>query len=228
MRNEELLQRYMDGDASALEQLYDQNIGLIKRIAERCLMDFGYLPLDKKMPGKATSAVEDMRQELLSEGVVAFCEQIQSSTYDPSRGKLSTYLYPFIRGAMHRWLERYQGERTHSASISDVTSDDEDSDPIEFKDKQSLPVDWIVYRKICVDLLKELFDQLSDKDKNILGHSFGVYGYEKYSLDELGLKEMLTVDGVMKARATALRHLQMLYQGSLLQSWTVAHSILYA
>lgn len=30
MTNEELLQRHMDGDASALEQLYEQNIGLIK------------------------------------------------------------------------------------------------------------------------------------------------------------------------------------------------------
>ena len=107
MTNEELLQRHMDGDASALEQLYEQNIGLIKRIAEKCLMDFGYLSQDAGDSGNAASHIGELRQELFSEGTLAFFEQIQSSTYDPSRGKLTTFLYPFIKGAMHRWLERY-------------------------------------------------------------------------------------------------------------------------
>ena len=53
MTNEELLQRHMNGDASALEQLYEQNIGLIKRIAEKCLMDFGYLSQDAGGFGKS-------------------------------------------------------------------------------------------------------------------------------------------------------------------------------
>ena len=226
MTNEELLQRHMDGDASALEQLYEQNIGLIKRIAERCLIDFGYLPSDKKFSERAAPAAEDLWQELFSEGNLAFCEQICSGTYDPSRGKWTTYLYPRIRGALYRWLEKYQNESTHTASISDLIPDIEIDEPIEFADKQSLPVDRIVYQKICLELLQELFNGLSDKDKSILGHSFGVYGYEKYSLDRLGLKEMLTTDGVIKARALALRHMQELYNGSLLQTWRIAHHIL--
>ena len=226
MTNEKLLQRHMDGDASALEQLYEQNIGLIKRIAERCLIDFGYLPSDKKFSERAAPAEEDLRQELFSEGTLAFCEQICSDTYNPSRGKLTTYLYPRIRGALYRWLEKYQNESTHTASISDLIPDIEIDEPIEFADKQSLPVDRIVYQKICLELLQELFNGLSDKDKSILGHSFGVYGYEKYSLDRLGLKEMLTTDGVIKARALALRHLQEIYNGSLLQTWRIAYHIL--
>ncbi len=226
MTNEELLQRYMDGDPSALEQLYEQNIGLIKRIAERCLIDFGYLPSDKKFSERAAPVEEDLRQELFSEGTLAFCEQICSGTYDPSRGKLTTYLYPHIRGAMYLWLEQYQNEKTLTISISDLVPNIEIDEPIEFADKQSLPVDRIVYQKVCLELLQELFNRLSDKDKSILGHSFGVYGYEKYSLDQLGLKEMLTTDGVIKARGTALRHLQGLYSGSLLQAWRVAHHIL--
>ena len=226
MTNEELLQRHMDGDTSALEQLYEQNIGLIKRIAERCLIDFGYLPSDKKFSERAAPAAEDLRQELFSEGTLAFCEQICSGTYDPSRGKLTTYLYPRIRGALYRWLEKYQNESTHTASISDLIPDIEIDEPIEFADKQSLPVDRIVYQKICLELLQELFNGLSDIDKSILGHSFGVYGYEKYSLDRLRLKEMLTTDGVIKARALALRHMQELYNGSLLQTWRIAHHIL--
>lgn len=226
MTNEELLQRHMDGDASALGQLYEQNIGLIKRIAERCLMDFGYLSQDAGDSGKAASHIGELRRELFSEGTLAFCEQICSGTYDPSRGKLTTYLYPHIRGAMYRWLELYQNENTRTTSISDLMPDMGIDEPIEFADKQSLPVDRIVYQKVCLELLQELFNRLSDKDKSILGHSFGVYGYEKYSLDRLGLKEMLTTDGVIKARGAALRHLQGLYSGSLLQAWRVAHHIL--
>lgn len=108
MTNEELLQQHMDGDASALEQLYEQNIGLIKRIAEKCLMDFGYLSQDAGDSGNAASHIGELRRELFSEGALAFFEQIQSGTYDPSRGKLTTFLYPFIKGAMYRWLERYK------------------------------------------------------------------------------------------------------------------------
>ena len=79
MNNEELFQRYMGGDASALEQLYEQNIGLIKRIAERCLIDFGYLPSDKKFSERAAPAAEYLWQELFSEGTLAFCEQTCST-----------------------------------------------------------------------------------------------------------------------------------------------------
>ena len=226
MTNEELLQRHVDGDASALEQLYTQNIGLIKRIAEKCLIDFGYLSSDKKFSERAAPVVENLRQELFSEGTLAFCEQICSGTYDPSRGKLTTYLYPHIRGAMYRWLEQYQNENTLTISISDLIPDIEIDEPIEFADKRSLSVDRIVYQKVCLELLQELFNRLRDKDKSILGHSFGVYGYEKYSLDQLGLKEMLTTDGVIKARALALRHMQELYNGSLLQTWRIVHHTL--
>ena len=83
-----------------------------------------------------------------------------------------------------------------------------------------------MYQKVCLEILEKLFNELSNRDKSILGHSFGVYGYEKYSLDQLGLKEILTTDGVIKARAAALRHVQELYKRSRLQAWRNAHRLL--
>ena len=226
MTNEELLQQHMDGDASVLEQLYEQNIGLIKRLAERCLVDFGYLLQDAGDSENVASHIGELRQELFSEGALAFFEQIQSSTYDPSRGKLTTFLYPFIKGAMYRWLERYKNDEIRTVSICDLTHDGEDNEPFEFPDTQSQSVDQIVYQKICLELLQELFDGLSERDKSILGHSFGIYGYEKYSLDELGLKEILTMDGVIKARETAMVRLQKMYNGSRLHLWISVHRLL--
>ena len=226
MTNEELLQRYMDGDASALEQLYEQNIGLIQRIAEKCLMGFGYLSQDAGDSWNAASHIGELRQELFSEGALAFFEQIQSSTYDPSRGKLTTFLYPLIKGAMHRWLERYKNDEIRVVSTCDLMPAEEDSEPFELPDMQSQSVDQIVYQKICLESLQELFDGLSERDRSILGHSFGVYGYKKYSLNQLGLKEMLTTDGVIKSKGTALRHLQELYKESRLQTWRAVHRLL--
>lgn len=60
---------------------------------------------------------------------------------------------------------------------------------------------------------------MSAKDRSILGHTYGVYGYEDYTTDELALKEMLTSDAVVKARRAALRRLREKYEGSRLQVW---------
>ena len=40
--------------------------------------------------------------------------------------------------------------------------------------------------------LDEVAQTLSAKDRAILGHTYGVFGYEKLSADELGLREMLS------------------------------------
>lgn len=228
MTNEELLQQYKVGDTSVLEQLYEQNVGLINRIAEKCLMDFGYLSKGTTAPQKAASYVDELRQELCSEGALVFLDKIQSGAYEPSQGKLTTYLYPFIRGAMYRWLEQHRNEMVHTVSFCDLMSDGEDNELIEFPDMQSQSVEQIVYQKICLELLHDMFDQLSEKDRSILGHSFGVYEYKKYTLDELGLKEILTVDSVIKARDAALLRLQKLYDGSRLQLWISVYRILSA
>lgn len=44
-----------------------------------------------------------------SEGALAFFDCIQSRKYDVTKAKLTTYLYPHIKGAMYRWLEKNVG-----------------------------------------------------------------------------------------------------------------------
>jgi hypothetical protein len=53
-----------------------------------------------------------------------------------------------------------------------------------------------------------------------------VYGYEKYSMDDLALQEILTVDGVMKARQAALERLRSKIPGSKLQRWMRANRVM--
>ena len=73
--------------------------------------------------------------------------------------------------------------------------------------------------RFSTEELEQLFCTLIAKDRAILGHIYGVFGYEKLSAGELGLRKMLSPDGVTKARKAALEHLRSQYSGSGLHLW---------
>lgn len=259
MTNEELYQQIQAGDPGAFEQLYGQLENFIRAIALDAARKFGC---------KDAAAVT-LLEDLCAEGNLELWERLQASDYDGEAGKLTTWLYPFLRGRMYRYLEtnlgvmalskdemarvrlaqrlyhtedksveeiaaqmgisegtaaRLVGYNTHFLSVFDLRKEDEEGDPLEWllSNRQGASAEQIVYRKVCLELLEPLFRSLSAKDRSILGHTFGIYGYERLSADELGLREMLSPDGVTKARKTALKHLRQRYQGSELQCWREA------
>ena len=87
----------------------------------------------------------------------------------------------------------------------------------------STPVEWTVMLDIWLCLLPEVFDKLKERDKYILGHFFGVYGYEKKTLDELAFEEMLTINGIYKAKEASLQRLREIYYDSDLYIWRKAY-----
>ena len=113
------------------------------------------------------------------------------------------------------------GSKTKPFSISALSNDDSDDDPLAWLllDQHTLTPEQAVYRQVCTEELEQLFRTLSAKDRAILGHTYGVFGYEKLSADELGLREMLSPDGVTKARKAALERLRSRYPGSGLHLW---------
>ena len=256
MTNEELYQKAQAGDADAFEQIHRQLENFIRSIALDVARRFGC----------ADAAATPLLEDLCAEGNLELWERIQSDGYNEAAGKLTTYLYPFLRGRMYRYLETNLGvmalskdemERvrlaqrlyhtedksveeiavqmgisetetarlirynTHFLSVFDLQKEEYEGDPLErlMSRRQGASAEQIVYRKVCLELLEPLFRSLSAKDRSILGHTFGVYGYEKLSADELGLREMLSPDGVTKARKTALNHLRQRYPGSELHRW---------
>ena len=92
MTNEELYQQYLSGDAEAFEQLYLQMQGFIASVAKDAAQSFG-------------CADKEMLDELCAEGALELCECLSTGAYNEERGKLTTYLYPFLRGKMYRYLE---------------------------------------------------------------------------------------------------------------------------
>ena len=267
MTNEELIARYRrdSNDIEALHQLYQQCRKLIRKLATECAQSFHCVFYQDNQKGYTAYTVSII-DELISEGTVALIEAIQSDRYSPDAGKFSTYVYPFIKGAMHRWLESnigavavskhemqkvrqaqqmyYEGTpineiaqsmklseaqlarllnyNTHALSLDQLIEDDFSSEEGE---QPHYSMEYGVMLKIWLSLLPEVFEKLKKKDKHLLGHLYGVYGYEKKSPDTLALELELTTAGVYKARDSALKHLRKLYHESDLYIWHRAYLI---
>lgn len=54
-------------------------------------------------------ADKEILDELCAEGALELCECLSTGAYDEDRGKLTTYLHPFLRGKMYRYLEANVG-----------------------------------------------------------------------------------------------------------------------
>ena len=188
MTNEELYRQYLSGDTEAFEQLYLQMQGFIASVAKDAAQSFGCT--DK-----------EILDELCAEGALELCERLSVGAYDENRGKLTTYMHPFLRGKMYRYLEANLGA---AALPKDEMQRVKQAQRLH--KEELLPLD-------------EVAQTLSAKDRAILGHTYGVFGYEKLSADELGLREMLSPDGVTKARKAALERLRSRYPGSGLYLW---------
>lgn len=188
MTNEELYRQYLIGDTEAFEQLYLQMQGFIASVAKDAAQSFG-------------CSDKETLDELCAEGALELCECLSIGVYDEDRGKLTTYLHPFLRGKMYRYLEANLGA---AALPRDEMQRVKQAQRLH--KEELLPLD-------------EVAQTLSAKDRAILGHAYGVFGYEKLSVDELGLREMLSPNGVTKARKAALERLRSRYPGSGLHLW---------
>ncbi len=188
MTNEELYRQYLSGDTEAFEQLYLQMQGFIASVAKDAAQSFG-------------CSDKETLDELCAEGALELCECLSIGVYDEDRGKLTTYLHPFLRGKMYRYLEANLGA---AALPRDEMQRVKQAQRLH--KEELLPLD-------------EVAQTLSAKDRAILGHTYGVFGYEKLSADELGLREMLSPDGVTKARKAVLERLRSRYPGSGLHLW---------
>jgi DNA-directed RNA polymerase specialized sigma subunit len=93
MSNEELVRLYYQGDQDALSQLCLKNEKLIVSLAHKTAGSFNYHD----------------SEERCSVGMLAFVELLSSRDYDPEKARLSTYIFPHIQGAMHRFLEKNTG-----------------------------------------------------------------------------------------------------------------------
>ena len=230
-----------------IDQLYRRHRNLIHSVAINAAVAFNYPDIE----------------ELCSVGTLAFLELLHSETYDPEKGRFSTYLYPQLQGAMFRYLEKNTGiiplskyqmnlvrkaqRLYHEASLAvDAVAAELGISPARaaqlinfnthsisfeelYEEEQALPftesVEYTVLKKIQIELLEEEFRKLSTKDQHILGSFFGVFGHEQKSVDDLAFEEMLTPDGIYKAKEAALLRLRKRCMDSTIPLWHHVHAL---
>ena len=107
MTNEELLVRVSNGDEAALTKLCLMNTGLVKDRAR--LIARQYHCLRQTKYGGLSDYAKEMLAELESVGRLALVECVRSGDYDAERGRFTTYVTPFLDGAMRRYLECSMG-----------------------------------------------------------------------------------------------------------------------
>ena len=125
-------------------------------------------------------------------------------------------------------VSRYVRYNTHFLGVHDLVPEGYDGDPYErlMPGMLSVSAEQAVYRKVCIELLRELFDTLPKKDRDILGKAYGVFGYSEATLKEIGMYHMMKESAVEKAKNRAVEKLREAYPGSRLQVWRTVHRML--
>ena len=107
MTNEELLERVANGDETALTKLCLVNTGLVKERAWSISRQYHCLRQAKY--GGLSDYAKETLSELESVGKLALVECVRAGGYDAENGRFTTYVTPFLDGAMRRHLECSMG-----------------------------------------------------------------------------------------------------------------------
>ena len=115
--------------------------------------------------------------------------------------------------------------------MHDLVPEGYDGDPYErlMPGMLSVSAEQAVYRKVCIELLRELFDALPKKDRDILSKTCGVFGSPEMTLKEIGMYHMMHMmkeSAVEKAKNRAVEKLKAAYPGSGLQVWRAVHRMM--
>ena len=102
-------------------------------------------------------------------------------------------------------VSRYVRYNTHFLGVHDLVPESYDGDPYErlMPGMLTVSAEQAVYRKVCIKLLRELFDTLSKKDRDILGKTCGVFGYPEATLKEIGMYHMMKGSPPWRRQRTA-------------------------
>lgn len=187
-----------------MESIYLQNKEMVEACADKLCRQFH---------------CEQLREDLISAGTLAVLTY--ADRYRPNgEATLSTFLYPYIIGAMKRELEnslypvslskrefealRMQGYLSFLSL--DEQYDDKGEPVVQIRDTR-VDVEQIVLRQIYLEIMEQEFNKLSFREREILGGFFGAFGYEQRTLADLGEQFDLTENAAAKAKDKALKKL---------------------
>ena len=101
------MEQISNGDEAALTKLYLMNTGLVKDRAWFIARQYHCLRQTKY--GSLSDYAKETLSELESVGKLALVECVRAGGYDAEKGRFTTYVTPFLDGAMRRHLECSMG-----------------------------------------------------------------------------------------------------------------------
>ena len=101
------MEQIANGDEAALTKLCLVNTGLVKERARSIARQYHCLRQTKY--GGLSDYAKETLSELESVGKLALVECVRAGNYDAEKGRFTTYVTPFLDGAMRRHLERSMG-----------------------------------------------------------------------------------------------------------------------
>lgn len=187
-----------------MEELYLQNKELIEACADKLCRRFH---------------CEQLREDFVSVGAVALLTH--ADKYNPDSGAaISTFLYPYIVGAMRRELEKslysislskreFEGllERGALGFCSLNDNYDDSGEPVMQLTNPNTDVERTVFQALYIEILAQEFEKLSFKEREILGGFYGVFDHKEQPLAALGEEFDLTENAAAKAKDKALKKL---------------------
>lgn len=247
MSNEELVRLYYQGDQNALNQLCEKNEKLIVSLAHKTAGNFNYHDPEELCSVGMLAFIEllssrdyDPEKGRLSTYIFPHIQGEMHRFLEKNTGSiaLTKYQMELIRKAQRLYHEAnlaaeavatelgisaYRAEQlinynTHDISLEQLYEEEKEH-PF------SAPMEYTVLRNIQLELLEGLFRKLPAKDQYILGSFLGVYGYEQKSAEELAFEEILTPDGIYKAKEAALERLRKLCMESPILLWRYAYKL---
>lgn len=170
MTNEELIARLADGDESALAKLCSKNDGLIRVRAKEMAKSYNCFRYTQSRSLDAHTV--DMLKDLCSVGYVAFIECLRSGNYNKEKGLLTTFVTPFIDGAMRRHMETSLGTLSLDRGDMVMARNAQRLYNLEYMDVSEIAAELNISDKDAARYISYAthflgFDDLSDDDSDV-------------------------------------------------------------
>ena len=246
MTNEELISKYYDGNMQALYDLYEQNVGFIQSVAAAVAKDYknylrfsdtfedlvqvGSLTFFEKLKAKTPQlryAMQEFIENFSSPAGLSHSDfsKIQRCRKLHNEGMSNSDISKEL--GMDR--KTVQSCLSFSFKTETLMIRAETENGIEYIENPGLVVNDLhpdnkVYIEVSLELFKELFENLSARDREILGRKYGAFGYEETSVNDIVDYMLITRNAVNKAVNSATEILRKEYHnGSKLKWWRLCN-----
>lgn len=196
LTNEELVERYQQGDSLALEEIIKNNMGIIHIIA-------------RKFNIENTSSID--YDDLIQEGTIGLIIAAGKYKLDmEGKASFTTYAIYWIRQKISRFMQYRNTNSEISLNKPAYSEDDETElgDTIQSEENEFCRIEDSVYYKQLNEELKQVMDErLSLQQKQVVQYRYGLE-CKAFTLSELGDLFSLSVERIRQIELESLKRMR--------------------